>query len=182
MEKTCPKCGHANANASGAATDACPSCGVIYAKVDPEQSQTIQARRDQLREKHLQASSAVKKDTWKYVVLGTAVAILIPWWIYQEVWGITAHQRKSAASRAAASVVSNSGWDGSVHQVERYLKKNLKDPASFEAIEWSAVVPSGNGFSVRVKYRAKNSFGGYAIENQIFQLDSRGEVVGVTNI
>ena len=33
MEKTCIKCGHINPKATGAATDGCPKCGAIYAKL-----------------------------------------------------------------------------------------------------------------------------------------------------
>mgnify|MGYP001382673009 CR=1 FL=1 len=76
-------------------------------------------------------------------------------------------------------IVENSAWDGSVRQVERYLKSNLKDPDSYQSIEWSAVSKSsGGGFMVRHKYRAKNSFGGYVIENQVFTLDAQGNVTG----
>ncbi len=82
-----------------------------------------------------------------------------------------------------APVVSNSAWDGSVYQVERWLKGNLKDPDSFKAMEWSPVteVPPGSAlphkFIVRCKYRAKNSFGGYVVEQKMFYLDSEGNVV-----
>lgn len=73
--------------------------------------------------------------------------------------------------------VYNNSWDGSVSQVEQYLKNNLKDPDSFEAIEWSNVQKESDGsFFVRCKYRAKNSFGGYVIENKIFYLDAQGTV------
>lgn len=75
-------------------------------------------------------------------------------------------------------VVENSAWDGSVQQVERYLKANLKDPDSYQSIEWSKVVKAdGGGFIVRHKYRAKNGFGGYNIEEQIFILDAQGKVL-----
>ena len=76
------------------------------------------------------------------------------------------------------SEVRNSGLNSSVWQVERYLKNNLKDPDSYESIEWSAVneMENGNGYYVRHKYRAKNSFGGYVIENKVFFLDSDGNV------
>lgn len=88
----------------------------------------------------------------------------------------------TSASTTPQEVVTNSSWDGSVRQVERYLKKNLKDPDSYEAIEWSKVVKNANGtFMVRCKYRAKNSFGGYVIENQIFVLDAQGNVTGATD-
>ena len=73
--------------------------------------------------------------------------------------------------------VYNSSWDGSVRQVEQYLQSNLKDPDSFEAIEWSTVQEKTDGsFFVRCKYRAKKSFGGYVVENKLFYLDSRGTV------
>jgi len=78
----------------------------------------------------------------------------------------------------------NSAWDASVFQVKRFLKKNLKDPDSYKGIEWSKVVRSdkpGCEFSVRHKYRAKNSFGGYAISNQIFCMDMDGNVTKAFN-
>lgn len=83
--------------------------------------------------------------------------------------------RQTAPTRGA---VQNSGWDGSVHQVERYLKTVLKDPDSYDGIEWSKVMPSGPQFVVRHKYRARNSFGGMVIENRIFVLDAAGNVLG----
>ncbi len=73
--------------------------------------------------------------------------------------------------------ISNSPWDGSVYQVKKYLKGNLKDPDSYEAIEWSSVVEQGSNFIVRHKYRAKNSFGGYVIDEYLFTLNSDGEII-----
>ena len=77
--------------------------------------------------------------------------------------------------------VENSSIDGSVSQVKRYLKNNLKDPDSYEGIEWSDVVETDNGYTVRHKYRAKNSLGGYVVENQIFYLDLQGNVKSVSS-
>jgi hypothetical protein len=75
--------------------------------------------------------------------------------------------------------VHNSAWDGSVYQAENYLKRNLKDPDSYEAIEWGRVLTRNNGeeYRVRCKYRAKNSFGGYVIGHHVFALDAEGNVV-----
>ena len=91
---------------------------------------------------------------------------------------------KSGSSSSTSSTqrekVYNSSWDGSVRQVEEYLDKTLKDPDSFKAIEWSTVQKTnGNtkGFMVRCKYRAKNSFGGYVIENKVFYMDEDGNVL-----
>lgn len=78
--------------------------------------------------------------------------------------------------------VTNSDWDGSVSQVEDYLSKNLKDPDSYESIEWFKVVEKSDGYYVKHKYRAKNSFGGYVINCQLFHLNRRGEVIEVIDV
>lgn len=77
--------------------------------------------------------------------------------------------------------VQNSSWDGSVYQVKKYLKNNLNDYKSYESIEWSEVEKTSTGYLVRHKFRAKNGFGGYIIENKIFYLDSNGIVTNVTD-
>lgn len=81
------------------------------------------------------------------------------------------------------STVQNNAFDGSVYQVEQYLKSNfLKDPDSYKGIEWSKVNEvSGESYKywVRHRYRAKNSFGGYVTEDKIFYLNADGDVIGV---
>lgn len=78
---------------------------------------------------------------------------------------------------ADTAKVANSGWDGYVYQVEMYLEKVLKDPDSFEAIEWGPVwTKSGQEYRVRCQYRVKNSFGGYVIADQVFFMNSQGKV------
>ena len=84
----------------------------------------------------------------------------------------------STAPTAPSEAVVNSPWDGSVWQVERYLERNLKDPDSFEAIEWGKVVKTTSGYQVRCLYRAKNSLGGYVVENMLVDLDHSGRVTG----
>jgi len=83
-------------------------------------------------------------------------------------------------------IVSNSGYDASVYQVEQYLKREyLKDPDSYEGIEWSKVQKDNTNslyrYYVRHKYRAKNGFGGYVVEEKIFYLDQSGNVVSVSD-
>ena len=75
--------------------------------------------------------------------------------------------------------VENNSYDGSVWQVKQYLDKTLKDPDSYESIEWGKVTRNAQGYEVRHKFRAKNSFGGYVIEEYIYQIDMQGNVVGV---
>lgn len=63
--------------------------------------------------------------------------------------------------------------------VKDYLRHTLKDPDSYQDIEWSQIGENNAGrLYVRHKYRAKNSFGGYVVENKIFYLDKQGHVVG----
>jgi len=110
-------------------------------------------------------------------------------WVYKELTGgiskLNQIQKKEEEQIEAPpqprEVVRNSAWDASVWQVEQWLKTNLKDPDSYEAIEWSKVVKRENRYMVRCKYRAKNSFGGYVIENKLFTLDSKGNVLSSTD-
>ena len=193
--RTCLKCGHINPKADGGYLEACPQCGAIYTKVE----RALAARRaeeppaDATPARRVAAGAVgaarkPKRNEWMVGLLLALLLVLVPMWIYQEVWGVTAKQRRSKSTNAAMReadrpVVSNSGWDGSVHQVERYLKRNLKDPSSLNVIEWGNVVPGADGgFVVRVKYRAKNSFGGYVVEDQVFSLDAQGNVIGAVNL
>lgn len=85
-------------------------------------------------------------------------------------------QHTEAPPPAPAEIVSNSPWNGSVYQVEEWLKANLKDPGSLEIIEWRKVARDGSSYVVSVKYRAKNSFGGYVVDDKLFFLDTAGRV------
>ena len=85
--------------------------------------------------------------------------------------------KKSSSSK---EVVYNSEQDASVHQVKNYLKANLLDPNSYESINWGYVDKVNKEdytYVVRHKYRAKNSFGGYVIENKVFFLSNSVRIV-----
>lgn len=87
--------------------------------------------------------------------------------------------KKSSKNKEGKINVENSSWDGSVRQVKDYLKRNLKDPKSYESIEWSNVIENNDGYMVRHKYRAKNSFGGYTIEDKTFYMDFNGNITKI---
>ena len=72
--------------------------------------------------------------------------------------------------------ITNSPFDGSVHQVKKYLKTSLKDPDSYESISWGKLQKNSNGYSVYHKYRAKNSFGGFVVEEHIFNISEDGTI------
>ena len=67
--------------------------------------------------------------------------------------------------------------------VRVYLKRHyLKDPDSYEGISWKAFGiynKDNNTYFALHKYRAKNSYGGYVVEEKLFVLDSDGNVIKV---
>lgn len=89
---------------------------------------------------------------------------------------------KSSSSSSTKEVVENSAWDGSISQVKSWLKNNLRDPDSLQFIEWSPAQKLNDGsFMVRTKFRAKNGFGGYEVNNKLFHLDSSGNVISAAD-
>lgn len=73
---------------------------------------------------------------------------------------------KTAAELRADKIQNQfSPWDGSHRQLEAVLKKSLKDPDSYEHIETRFKDNGDEGIYVVMKYRAKNSFGGYVVNS-----------------
>lgn len=78
--------------------------------------------------------------------------------------------------------VKNNSWDGAVPAVVDYLKATLNDFNSAEWVEWSETKKNDKGYVVRLKYRAKNGFGGLILKNQLFFLDKEGNVTNVVDL
>lgn len=72
-----------------------------------------------------------------------------------------------------------SAWDGSHRALERWIKKNLKDPDSYEHIE-TRYGDKGDHLIVNTKYRARNSFGGMTIEQVSATANLDGSLIEVT--
>jgi len=127
------------------------------------------------------ATTNFKKNNRKYVyIVLIVIAVIIGFYAL-----ITRNSGNSSTYNN--DLVKNSSYDGSVYQVEDYLKDEyLKDPDSYQGIEWSKVQKDNSNslykYYVRHKYRAKNGFGGYAVEEKIFYLDQSGNVVSVTDL
>lgn len=75
-----------------------------------------------------------------------------------------------------------SGYDGDIWQVDDYLKETLKDPDSLKIDKWGTLAKGKDGYQVFVRYRAKNSFGGYVINDSVFKLSLDGKQVSETII
>ncbi len=74
----------------------------------------------------------------------------------------------------------NSPVDGSVYQVKAYLQNHLRDPDSYQPISWSKVRRENGANVVAHRYRSKNGFGGYVIEERTFVLDDSGTVISIS--
>ncbi len=160
---TCTKCGYTRKPGDTAPDYECPKCGVVYAKAAGSKPK----------------AGAVKKQS-KHVspwAVGFAVLGLVGFIYAAANIGGTRPTIRAEQRQAAQETVSNSAWDGSVRQVERFLKDNLKDPKSFEAVQWYPVQKDADGFVVRVRYRARNSFGALVLEDKVFLLDRAGNVI-----
>jgi hypothetical protein len=71
-----------------------------------------------------------------------------------------------------------SSWDHSVPSVERYIKRSMLDPGSYESVKWMLPVKTANGtWRVEHTYRGRNAFGGMAVATQYFIVSKDGEDV-----
>jgi len=151
---TCPEC---KKQISSEAT-VCPKCGKTFTQQE--------------------MATAISQSNKSSLVIGVITALVILGIIVALSVGCPAISGSNQPPRVSETVY-NSPWDASVSQVKDYLSKNLKDPKSVEYIEWSEVSEYGGNLIVRVKYRAKNSFGGYVTSNQLFTLSKAGKVLSV---
>jgi hypothetical protein len=150
--------------------DNCPKCGLALS----------QGRKDTIKRtaQHHTAELHKKNKSGCLVFLVVSVLFIIVF----SVPSMCSGNSSNSSNKSSTPVVSNSGLTSSVYQVKSWLKTNAKDPDSLDYMEWSAVQKTNTGdFRVRVKYRAKNSLGGYVVENKLFTLDSRGKVISVVD-
>jgi len=158
----CPEC---KKNISESAVN-CPNCGY---QLTPEKIAEIKKMEPQAQKG---CSSCFLRAI---AIIFAFTFILVFLYIIVNISSDSSSSRSSTSS--SREVVENSAWDGSVSQVKSWIKANLKDPGSLEFIEWSPVSKTNDGgFTVRVKYRAKNSLGGYVVANKVFFLNSAGSV------
>ncbi|NOJ83436.1 transporter [Myxococcus xanthus] len=67
----------------------------------------------------------------------------------------------------------NSSWDGSVPEVEMYLKKVMNDPDSYEHVSSTVPVPHEAYWLVKSTFRGKNAFGGKVLNTRYFFIQQR---------
>lgn len=98
-----------------------------------------------------------------------------------------AEVKKQAEAKAAADANAAykkwiddqfSSWDGSHRYLVNLIKENLNDPKSFDHVEtnyWDR----GDYLTVKMKYRAKNAFGGLILQNVTAKSDYKTNVISV---
>lgn len=62
---------------------------------------------------------------------------------------------------------------------KNFIKTLLKDPDSYRAINKKVTKMSNGDYQIYIKYRAKNSFGGYVVEEKMFIIDKEGDFKSV---
>lgn len=179
--RTCPKCGYIRKPEDQAPQYECPACGVIYDRYDPVS--TYQRRRATILAR-IAAARESGDIPWKPIGW-TLCCALIAFSLIDHTWGTAAEQRKTRIEREAAAAiqrgeVSNSAWNGSVYQVEQYLRARLHDPSSFEAVHWSPVQRRDGQYVVSLRYRAKNALGAMVVNDATFVLNSSGVVLSMS--
>ena len=134
--------------------DTCPRCGY---KITPEKLEELrrEQERNQRKEKRMQK--------------GCGIGCLSVFVLFMIIFLCPSHHPRDW------EIVGTQEW--AQWKARSWLIENLNDPGSLEIIRWSAVAKTDEGyFLLRVKYRAKNSFGGYVVENNTLQIDSSGRV------
>lgn len=73
-------------------------------------------------------------------------------------------------------------WDGSHLEATYLIKKNIKDPKSYEHISTKYLDNEDGTVTVMTQFRSKNSFGGYVITGLIAKCSMEGKVLDYTFI
>lgn len=94
---------------------------------------------------------------------------------------INSRSRTSASAESRTYKPYQSQWDGSVNAVERWVKKNARDPKSVEFVTWSTLREvKYNEWEITCKWRARNAYGGMVINEGKFKLDDKGGCVPIS--
>lgn len=183
----CPKCGYERKPEDTLVPHyECPACGIVYAKYTMKLAEGQRIRDEMQRHRKEQETVQIgpaptpERRSGCLSAFGYLIMALV---FFMIIGALLNPDRGQNYDSTSGDPVYNSAYDGSVWQVEKWMKSResiLKDPDSFQAIDWSQVKKDAEsgGYAVRCKYRARNGFGGYTIENRLFGLDRQGNITG----
>ncbi|MFT6794152.1 MAG: hypothetical protein ACJAR1_002157 [Rubritalea sp.] len=105
------------------------------------------------------------------------LSIAVCYLSYSAIGALSKSSSKESKSREHKSNLSSNSNTRreptpSHYPVVRFIKENAKDPSSIEIMGYTEPQKVKDGiYSIRVKYRGKNGFGGYSIEDKTFFLN-----------
>lgn len=85
---------------------------------------------------------------------------------------------KAKIAREKKILAQFSSWSGSHRRLEKYIKKNLKDPDSYDHVE-TKYRDNGDHIVVYTTYRAKNSFNATVTEHVVAKASIDGSSVTI---
>ena len=151
----CPECKKKVSESAGK----CPNCGFDLSSYTPPAEKELTEEERQ-----------IKKEGPIFFIVIIILAAMGLFFISNK-GDNTSHRSSTQNSPRGLSVSAAKRY------VKRHLKDSLKDPSSLEIMHWDIMETADRGAFVRVKYRAKNGFGGYDVYTQIFTLSSNGEIL-----
>lgn len=86
-------------------------------------------------------------------------------------------QAQAVANRAQDVKRLFSGWDGSVHVVEKAVKARLKDPDSYKHVETKYIDSGVGNIKVFTQYRARNAFNAVVSGTAFAEVSPTGELI-----
>ena len=72
-----------------------------------------------------------------------------------------------------------SKWDGSCRPVVETVKKNMKDPKSFEHIKTKVFTTDTDNFLIEMRFRGNNSFGALVVNTVTATVTPQGQVIAI---
>lgn len=156
--------------------DICPHCGAVNeATSDSDVLNTM-----------------FKIKDWKVVVIITIIVIIGVKLVYNNAIDrqyeeaqqankeyMATHSPEQIEKAKKAKALQRKYYDA-IEDSMRYLKSSLRDPDSYESIEWSPLVENDDGtYGLRHTYRARNGFGGMNVETKTFLFSSNGSIQAV---
>jgi hypothetical protein len=102
-------------------------------------------------------------------------------------WNAVPNDTESNTSKSKSTPKTNeervsilqSGYDGSIRSVVKFVKNSMNDPDSFEHVETRTGFYEKENFIVSMKYRGKNPFGGVITKYIDVKVDYSGNVISI---
>ena len=168
LQVACPYCGNIEVVPIGEKKHKCSLCNGLYEVIydDGTKKETKEKSKPTLFQNGQQADNKTDiKKAIKNILIVAAIIVGIV-----SLFSIfSSNDSDPMPNRTDSSVMVG---------VKSYLRETLKDPGSYKEIEWSpSGINSAGQYYIRHKYRAKNSFGGYVVEEKIFYLNQSYKVI-----